>query len=246
MRDTELLRTDRFRAARALRRPPESRVPPSNVLQQRATPNAMSSSRHGPDIWVSSLEAWPASGGGLLLGMAVQSLAGDVPCRAAIKTAFLRVDSGGSPTVIIPYVRLEKETAQCVATVVATELDVPPELIAVDQETVARSGLHAGRPPLADLDTECERSLGMLAAAACMLMVGAAAENWSIDPAGCYAAGGAILDPTQGRSVTFAEIVQDAVLQDLPPSVRLRSGATLSRFEGRQAGHSDRDCHTSR
>jgi isoquinoline 1-oxidoreductase beta subunit len=233
MRDTELLHTDRFRAARTFRRPRESRLPPSNVLQQRATPTAMSSSQRGPDIWAASLEAWPASGGGLLLGMAVQSLAGDVPCRAAIKTAFLRVDSGGSATVIVPYVRLEKETAQCVATVVATELDVLAGLIAVDQETVARSGLLAGRPPLVDLNPECERSLGMLAAAACVLMVRAAAENWCIDPAGCYAAGGAILDPAQGRSVTFAEIVQDAVLQDLPPYVRLRSGATFSRFEGR-------------
>ena len=162
---------------------------------------------------------------GLLIGMAIRSLVGDAPFRAAIKTAFLRIDTCGFAAVIVPYVSLEPEIVQCTAGAVAAELGLTPDRVSVDQSVIDRSGLPARRPPLVDLDPESERGLGILAAAARALLIRAAAEHWRIDPAGCRAVGGAIRDPTGRRSVTFAQIARDAPLQDLPTAVRLCSGA---------------------
>jgi isoquinoline 1-oxidoreductase beta subunit len=230
MHDTNFLRTERRSIKRACPWPLRPRVPLRDAgaaCPRRPASASCPAGTGNTVVWTSSLEAWPASGGGLLVGMAIRSLVGDAPFRMAIKTAFLRIDTHGFTTVIVPYVSLESETVRCAAAVVASELGLAPtpDGVAVDQCLVERSGLPARRSPLVDLDPESERGLAILAAAGRMLMIRAAAEAWRIDPARCRAMGGTIFDPTGRRSVAFAQIAQDASLQDLPASVRLCSGA---------------------
>jgi isoquinoline 1-oxidoreductase beta subunit len=175
--------------------------------------------------WTSSLEAWPAAGGGVLVGITNRALAGQAMLRSSIKTAFLRVDAGGLSTLIIPYVALVPEAAACGAALVAAELGVAEERVAVEHRNSPDPDCATPRRLwIVDLGPESESSLALLAAAAHALLIAAAAERWRIGAGACRTAGGVILDQPGSRSLTFAQISQDAALQELPAIVRLRSG----------------------
>jgi isoquinoline 1-oxidoreductase beta subunit len=154
----------------------------------------------------------------------VPALAGDAPLAAAVKTAFLRIDTDGLATLIVPYVALKAKLVDQASAMVGAELGLAWGDVVVDQHLIGKTGLHVRRMTIADLDRESERSLGILAATACAQLIGAAAEQWSIACADCRAEGGAILDNSGRRSATFAQLAQDAALQDLPAAIRLRSG----------------------
>jgi hypothetical protein len=176
--------------------------------------------------WASSLEAWPAAGGGVLVGITIRALAGEAMLRSAIKTAFLRVDAAGLPTLIIPYVALVPEAAACGAALVAAELGLAAERVAVEHRNGPESDRATPRRLwIIDLGPESECGLALLAAAAHALLIAAAAERWRIRTSACRTIGGSIVDAAGLRTLTFAQVARDAALQDLPALVQLRSGA---------------------
>jgi len=154
-------------------------------------------------VQASSMEAWPAVGGGLLLGMIVPALSGATPLRHPIKNLFLRIDDRNRVSVIIPYVRLEAEALGCAAVLIADELDVSVERIAIENRVVNRNNA----PVVADLCPNCALGLMLIAAAANALVKAAAATR------DCATASG---------------IAADAALVPLPSVVTLASGRSVT------------------
>jgi len=178
------------------------------------------------EVRISSLAAWPAVGGGLLLGMVAPLLSGHALLRPAVKTVFIRIDAQSRATVIVPYVRLEERAADDFASLVAYELRLSARCIEIDNRS-GDGGHDSRRPPLisiVDLGPAGARSLLILAALARSLLEAAAAEEWEISPEECVADSGLIVDSAWTRKISFGDIAKDAALLRLPPVVTLRSG----------------------
>jgi hypothetical protein len=167
-------------------------------------------------LGVASIEAWPAAGGGLLVGMAEPTFAGAAPVRTPVKTVFLRLDGSGEILLMIPYVTLEPETRACIRTVVSDELHIPEGSITVSDD---RSGAGIR---IVDLHPVAERSLQACAAAARALLLEAAAEAWRVSSDRCETASGLIR--TAGRAIAYRDLAAEAALASIPNRLRLRCG----------------------
>ena len=171
-------------------------------------------------LGIASIEAWPAAGGGLLVGMAEPEFAGAAPLRRTVKTIFIRIGAGAT-TLLLPYVSLETEAGRCVRTLVAAELLVP-------EECVALGSLEDERHCIVDVGAEAERGLQACAAVVRTLLVAAAAELWAVQAHRCGIAAGLIVGPESGQIVQPGDVAADAALLDLPDSIELLSGRNLS------------------
>jgi len=172
------------------------------------------------ELGLASIEAWPAAGGGLLVGMAEPEFAGAAPLRRTVKTIFIRVSAGSPTTLLLPYVSLEAEARRCIRALAATELGMPEECIAL-------GSLEEDRDCIIDLSTQAERSLQACAAVARTLLVMAAAELWCVSVERSRISAGLILGPDSGQILQAADVAADAALVDIPESVRLQSGQDL-------------------
>ena len=165
-------------------------------------------------LGLESIEAWPAAGGGLLVGVAEAAFAGAAPLRPAVKTLFIRIDNTNRITMLLPYVALEEDVRDCIRTLVATELSVPERWLEI------RDAGHGHA--MVDIGRQAEHSLQSCAAVVRTLLISAAAENWSLSPDLCHAAQGLVcgLDRTTG----YGDVAADAALGVVPDLVRLRCG----------------------
>lgn len=174
------------------------------------------------DFHVSSIEAWPAAGGGLLLGAIVQAISGRAQKRNTVKTLFLRLGLDCLPTVIIPYVCLEPEVASCVAEVVAAEFGSDAGQVTIDNNV--NHSTSAAVALLVDLSPAFELNLVVLAAIARTLLA-TVTETISLCENGRERDREA--DGAQ-RSPSLSDLVMDAALLGLPPVITLRSGRRIS------------------
>jgi hypothetical protein len=163
-----------------------------------------------------TIEAWPAAGGGLLVGVAEPVFAAAAPLRRSVKTVFIRIGDGDIAVVMLPYVTLEDEVRDCIRVLVAVELSVPEHRVEI--RAAALTGAHH----ILDLSPLAERSLQACAAVARTLLISAAAENWGQAVDLCRGCEGAVLGPD--RIARYGAIAADAALCDLPRSVRLLCG----------------------
>jgi len=187
------------------------------------------------ELGLTSIEAWPAAGGGLLVGMAEPEFAGAAPLRRTVKTIFIRVRAGSPTTLLLPYVSLEAEARRCIRALAATELGMPEECIAL-------GSLEEDRDCIIDLSTQAERSLQACAAVARTLLVTAAAELWCVSVERSRVAAGLIVGPERGQILQPGDVAADAALVEIPESVRLRAGRNLS-LRGAMPPPRARPCH---
>jgi hypothetical protein len=182
-------------------------------------------------LGVASIEAWPAAGGGLLVGIAEPAFAGAAPIRSAVKTVFLRLDGSGEIRLIIPYVALEAEARACARAVVSGELRIPEGAV-----TVSDDGIDA-RLRIVDLHPASERSLQACAAAARALLLEAAAEAWRVPSDRCDTANGVIT--ACGRTIAYRNLVADAALCSMPARLTLRCGRLVEMAAARPSPAAD-------
>jgi hypothetical protein len=166
-----------------------------------------------------STEAWPAAGGGLLVGMAAPGLAGIAPPRMPLKTVFLRIGSEGDHRLILPYVRLEPETRECARVLSEIELGVPEGFFTIsDRANEATAGLG-------DLAPDAEDNLRCCAAVARALLASAVANTWRIAMERCAPADRLLRPHIENGSVhAFAA---DAALCRMPRRIELRCGRSV-------------------
>lgn len=173
-------------------------------------------------VQAASISAWPAAGGGLLLGMIVPGWSGRVPSQQRVKNLFLRFGVRGPLTVIIPYVRLEPDALRCAADLVSAELSLCSEQISIDHYVAGTGAIVLRR--VVDLGPACEFALVLLAAVGRTLLTMAAAELWGAASADCIPKDGSVTCAALGRSASYRDLAGDAALLPLPPAITLGAG----------------------
>jgi hypothetical protein len=166
-----------------------------------------------------STEAWPAAGGGLLVGMSAPELAGMASLRMPLKTVFLKVGSDGDHRLILPYVRLEPEARECARALSEIELGVPQGFFSIiDRTNEATAGIM-------DLAPDAEDSLRCCAAVARALLASAAADTWRPAMERCAPAD-RLLRPHVESGAVHA-LAADAALCRMPRRIELRCGRSV-------------------
>src|SRR5215468_10404563 len=174
-----------------------------------------------------------AAGGGFLLGLHLEALPRALAATAEATQAdfapngFIRIGKDGQITLIINQVEMGQGTYTSMPMLIAEELEVgldqvqlehaPPNdklyanPIFGDQETGGSTSVKAFYEPL--------RRVG---ATARTMLVAAAAETWSVDPASCQARRGVVTHTPTRRKLSYGALAEKAAKLPVPAQVALK------------------------
>jgi isoquinoline 1-oxidoreductase beta subunit len=158
---------------------------------------------------------------------------------------FIRVDNSGLVTVVVPYAEMGQGTLTAIAMLVAEELEVDPTTIRT--EMAPGDDKLYGHPILGEQLTGGSLSIRgawkqmrQAGAAARMVLIAAAAQGWSVEPASCRAEAGHVIHKASGRRIGYGELVESARMIAVPQDPPLREskfrvvGQPLHRFDAAQ------------
>jgi isoquinoline 1-oxidoreductase subunit beta len=141
--------------------------------------------------------------------------------------AFIRIDHSGLTTLVMPQVEMGQGVYTAVAMILAEELDADFSKVAVEhappndklygnpifgiQVTGNSNSIRAFWKPL--------RAAG---AAARLMLVGAAAQQWQVDPASCSTSNGIVSHASSGRTLSYSDLIDAASTQPVPQDPPLK------------------------
>jgi isoquinoline 1-oxidoreductase beta subunit len=167
--------------------------------------------------------------GGLALVNVSRALADDSTFKPH---AFLEIAPDDAITVWVGQTNLGQGTHTCIAMIIADELDADWSRVGVQMALAADVfkdpiwgvQLTAGSTSIRHR-WDLLRSVG---AAARLMLIGAAAEKWGVDPARCTAKEGRVIGP-DGHSLRYGELVGAAAKQPVPdkPPFKERKDYTI-------------------
>jgi isoquinoline 1-oxidoreductase beta subunit len=180
------------------------------------------------------LSASAALGGGLLIGFATGrsiSAAGAAEKAASepfAPNAFIRIDTKGQVTLIMPYVEMGQGTYTSIPMLIAEELEVDLKQVQLEHAP-ANEKLYAN--PLLGVQATGNsnairgawKPLREAGATARVMLVAAAAKRWNVDPAFCRAQSGEVLHAASGRRFKYGALAADAARLPVPANVSLKS-----------------------
>lgn len=185
------------------------------------------------------LKAGLLAGGGLLLSLhlpraarAAETPAGAEPALF-VPNAFIEVPPTGKIIFISPHAEVGQGIYTSTAMLMAEELYLDLDQIAIQ---AAPPDLAKYKDPLlGDQATGGSAStradwirLRQAAAAARIMLVGAAAARWQVDPASCQVARGVISHAGSGRTATYGEVAGDAAGQPVPTHIPLKPASQFT------------------
>jgi len=130
--------------------------------------------------------------------------------------AWLHIGEDGSITGFTGKAEIGQNIRTALAQTIADELRVPFESVRMVTADTALTPFDAGTFGSRTTPTITPQ-LRRVAAAARDLLVGVAAKEWNVAPAGLVAADAKVSDPASGRSLKYAELARDKTLaQNLP------------------------------
>ena len=164
------------------------------------------------------LQAGLTIGGALVFGFyfPLASTAAATRKQAPIApNAFIRIDSKGAVTFIIPQAEMGQGVYTSIGMILAEELDVAWERVQV--EAAPPSDKLYGNPVFGFQVTGNSNSirafwlpLRKAGAGARAVLVEAAARRWSVDKNACRTENGAVIHATTGRKLAYGELLGDA------------------------------------
>jgi isoquinoline 1-oxidoreductase subunit beta len=174
------------------------------------------------------LQAGLLAGGGLVLGLRLsgRAKADDAPDTFE-PNAFLRIDSKGTITLILPHAEVGQGIYTSSAMLMAEELEVGLDQIQVEP---APPDLKKYMDPLlgdqatggsTSIRTDWIR-LRQAAAAARVMLVGAAAQRWGVEAASCRAERAVVHHDATNRTLSYGDVATDAAKQPIPQDVKLK------------------------
>jgi len=157
--------------------------------------------------------------------------------------AFIRVDHSGLTTLVMPQVEMGQGVYTAVAMILAEELDADFSKVAV--EHAPPDDKLYGNPTFGIQVTGNSNSirafwkpLRAAGAAARLMLVRAAAQQWQVDPASCSASSGVVSHASSGRSLGYGDLTDAASTQPVPQDPPLKDpkdfaliGKPLKRFD---------------
>lgn len=178
------------------------------------------------------MQASALAGGGLLLQIALGVPRRAAPGRAGSAVslnAYVRIDTHGAVTMIMPKAEMGQGTWTSIPMLLAEELEVDPGAIQIefaapdpafvfelngDQSTGGSTSIRDTWAPV--------RKAG---AAARLMLVGAAAHQWRVPAESCRAEGGAVLHPPSGRRLAYGALASAAAHLPVPKDPPLKGPA---------------------
>jgi isoquinoline 1-oxidoreductase beta subunit len=157
--------------------------------------------------------------------------------------AFIRIDHSELTTLVMPQVEMGQGVYTAVAMILAEELDADFSKVAV-KHAPPNDKLY-GNPTFGIQVTGNSNSirafwkpLRAAGAAARLMLIRAAAQQWQVDPASCSASSGVISHASSGRSVGYGDLIDAASTQPVPQDPPLKDpkdftliGKPLKRFD---------------
>ncbi|MBN9545526.1 MAG: xanthine dehydrogenase family protein molybdopterin-binding subunit [Alphaproteobacteria bacterium] len=137
------------------------------------------------------------------------------PAGPFAPNAFLRIDRAGKITLIIPQVEMGQGVFTALPMIIAEELDADWNNVHVEAAP-PNEKLYAN-PMLGIQATGNSNSIRAFwlpmrkaAAGARQLLIGAAAKQWSVDPASCATENGAVVHAASGRKLPYGALAERA------------------------------------
>jgi isoquinoline 1-oxidoreductase beta subunit len=172
-----------------------------------------------------------AAGGGLMLGFSLPAFLNDAMAAASSSfapNAFIRIGSDGSVTLIMPYVEMGQGTYTSIPMLIAEELEV--DLSQVRLEHAPPNEKLYGNPLLGGIQATGNSNairaawepLRQAGAAARVMLIGAAAQRWSVDPSSCHAKHGEVVHQASARKIKYGALTGDAAQMPVPEKVALK------------------------
>jgi isoquinoline 1-oxidoreductase beta subunit len=185
------------------------------------------------------LKAGLLAGGGLLLSLHLPraARAAETPHGAEpapfVPNAFIEVPPTGKIIFISPHTEAGQGIYTSTAMLMAEELYLGLDQIAIQP---APPDLAKYKDPLlgdqatgGSVSTRADwLRLRQAAAAARIMLVGAAAARWHVDPAACQVARGVISHAGSGRTLTYGEVAGDAAGQKVPAHIPLKPASQFT------------------
>jgi isoquinoline 1-oxidoreductase beta subunit len=172
--------------------------------------------------------------GGFLLAFHLPVRAVNEPVQPPDETAgkfapnaFIRIDSSGKTTLVMPQVEMGQGVYTSIAMILAEELDADFAQVAL--EHAPPNDKLYGNPVFGLQVTGNSNSirawwtsLRKAGAGARAMLVQAAAQQWQVEPASCTTANSAVLHKDSGRKLAYGELVDAASTQTPPKDVPLK------------------------
>jgi isoquinoline 1-oxidoreductase subunit beta len=157
--------------------------------------------------------------------------------------AFIRIDSAGKTTLVMPQVEMGQGVYTAVAMILAEELDA--DFAQVTLEHAPPNDKLYGNPTFGLQVTGNSNSIRAFwkplrnaGASARVMLVRAAAQQWQVEPASCTTANGEVTHKESGRKLSYGALAAAASSQTPPKDVALKDpkdfvliGKPLKRFD---------------
>jgi isoquinoline 1-oxidoreductase beta subunit len=177
------------------------------------------------------LKIGAASGGGLLLSLALPGAIGDAFASEATAfepNAFIRVDRQGKVTFTIAQVEMGQGTYTSIPVLIAEELAVRLDQVVIDHAPADNK--RYANPMLGFQVTGGSTSvrsawepLRQAGATARTLLIEAAALQWGVAPGSCTAREGVVHHESSQRTLAYGELVEKAATLPMPEKVGLKA-----------------------
>ena len=188
--------------------------------------------------------------GGFLLAFHVPARAANEPVQPPDATvgkfapnAFIRIDSAGKTTLVMPQVEMGQGVYTAVAMILAEELDA--DYSQVTLEHAPPNDKLYGNPTFGLQVTGNSNSIRAFwkplrnaGASARAMLLQAAAQQWQVEPASCTASNGQVVHADSGRKLSYGALADVAGSQTPPKDVPLKDpknftliGKPLKRFD---------------
>jgi CO/xanthine dehydrogenase Mo-binding subunit len=213
----------------------------------RIPPHSVERAFSRRDFLRAGLSVGVAASGGLLLGVSFNArsdgnaaapsvIAGDgvvqPPSGVFAPDAFVRIDPDGSIVVVVPKVEMGQGVYTAIPMLLAEELEVPLDRVKIEHAP-PDAKLYAD-PLLGQQATGGSLSIRATwepmrraGAAARMLLINAAAQQWQVDATTCVARDAVITDTANGRTLGYGECASRAA--GMPISADLLKTVTLKK-----------------
>jgi isoquinoline 1-oxidoreductase beta subunit len=172
-----------------------------------------------------------AAGGGMLVGFYLPQLrrAGAAPTSPDLfaPNAFVRIGRDDKVVLVMPQVEMGQGTYTSMSMLIAEELEV--DLSQVTLEAAPPNDKLYANPLLGFQVTGGSTSvmamwepLRRAGAVARVMLIAAAAAQWSVDPSSCHAEHGEVMHPPTGQRLKYGALVDAAAKLPVPASVALK------------------------
>jgi len=165
------------------------------------------------------LKVGALAGGGLFLSATMPfaaRAASEAPAAASTLNAFVTIAADNSITIVGKNPEIGQGIKTMLPMLIADELDADWNQVSIEQadyDPQKYGTQFAGGSFATPMNWLPMRQVG---AAARQMLVQAAAQKWSIAPAGLRTEKGKVIDPASGRSLTYGELAADAAKQPVP------------------------------